>query len=328
MTMEGLALLGDLETHTMSCSTCPIRFLQPWAREGLTPKQWQDLEALLHRYLANFMRLANIVMKETPERYPFVVQASIGCELQPNGTARGFCEAALDGRPAMGLEVATGTWVARQRDPVVLRARDILNGEKSILAAVQFLLRGTCVGEIKSFMQAGAMVLGRQERPVAVVFARAPPPADPLVLFLLVCRVSGFYPRPIRVAWLQDGEEVGPGRRLDSSGILPNADQTYQLRSSLAVGPGAGHRYACRVEHSSLGPRGLLIPWEHSRRWGPGLAVGIALGALAVAALAAVLVRCRRRATGTSDRGSPGPEGRHQPGERIVSPGHGAQGWV
>ncbi|XP_026502118.1 antigen-presenting glycoprotein CD1d2-like, partial [Terrapene carolina triunguis] len=132
-------------------------------------------------------------------------------------------------------------------------------------------------------------------RPVAVVFARAPPPAGTPAPVLLVCRVTGFYPRPVRVAWLQDGEEVGPGGRLNSSGILPNADLTYQLRSSLAVGPGAGHSYACRVQHSSLGGRSLLIPWEQSRPWGPGLVVGITLGVVAVVAVAVVLWRSRRR---------------------------------
>ncbi|CAM4657928.1 unnamed protein product, partial [Caretta caretta] len=98
-------------------------------------------------------------------------------------------------------------------------------------------------------------------RLVAVVFARASPQARTPAPLLLVCRVTGFYPRPVRVAWLQDGEEVGPGGRLSSSGILPNADLTYQLRSSLAVEPGDGHSYACRVEHSSLGGQSLLIPW-------------------------------------------------------------------
>ncbi|CAM2101364.1 unnamed protein product [Caretta caretta] len=101
------------------------------------------------------------------------------------------------------------------------------------------------------------------ERLVAVVFARASPQARTPAPLLLVCRVTGFYPRPVRVAWLQDGEEVGPGGRLSSSGILPNADLTYQLRSSLAVEPGDGHSYACRVEHSSLGGQSLPIPWVH-----------------------------------------------------------------
>ncbi|CAM5148871.1 unnamed protein product [Eretmochelys imbricata] len=287
--MEGMALLGDLETHFMDCSTCRIRFLQPWAHQGLTPRQWQDLETMLHRYLSNFILLINKIVKDEGEHYPFVIQVSIGCELHLNGTSRQFCDAAVNGEDFISFNMDSGTWVAQHEGKLALKKLDFLNQDKSTSATVQFLLRTTCVSELQSFGQYGKESLARQERPVAVVFARAPPPAGTPAPLLLVCRVTGFYPRPIRVAWLQDGEEVGPGWRLNSSGILPNADLTYQLRSSLAVGPGDGHSYACRVEHSSLGGQSLLIPWGHSRPWGPGLVVGITLGALAVTAMAVVL---------------------------------------
>ncbi|XP_026518201.1 antigen-presenting glycoprotein CD1d-like [Terrapene carolina triunguis] len=291
------ALLGDLETNSMDCSTCEIRFLQPWVEQGLTPKQWQDLELLIHRSLSNFNRTVNTIAQQQGMGYPFVTQGSLVCELHPNGTSRGFYDTAVNGEDFISFDADTGKWVARQGDKLALYARDLLNQDKGTASMLQFLLRTTCVNQLKSFVQHGNESLERQERPVAVVFARAPPPAGTPAPVLLVCRVTGFYPRPVRVAWLQDGEEVGPGGRLNSSGILPNADLTYQLRSSLAVEPGPGHSYACRVQHSSLGGRSLLIPWEQSRRWGPGLVVGITLGvlAVAVAAVAVVLWRSRRR---------------------------------
>ncbi|XP_065420075.1 antigen-presenting glycoprotein CD1d-like isoform X2 [Chrysemys picta bellii] len=292
---QGMALLGDLETHSMDCSTCEIRFLQPWAQQGLTPKQWQDLELVIHRDLFNFSRTVTEIAQHHGGGYPFVTQFSIGCELPPNGTSRGFYDVGVNGEDFISFDVDGGKWVTRQRDKLALYAQDLLNQDKGAARVIQFFLRITCVNLTKSFVQHGKESLERQERPVAVVFARAPPSAGTPAPVLLVCRVTGFYPRPVRVAWLQDGEEVGPGGRLNSSGILPNADLTYQLRSSLAVGPGAGHSYACRVQHSSLGGRSLLIPWEQSRPWGPGLAVGITLGVVAVAAVAVVLWRSRRR---------------------------------
>ncbi|KAM7145979.1 antigen-presenting glycoprotein CD1d-like isoform 1-T1 [Macrochelys suwanniensis] len=293
--LVGTALLGDLETHSVDCSTCKIRFLQPWAQQGLTPKEWQDLETLIYTYLSDFIRMVNKLVKEGGEGYPFVTQFTEGCELHPNGTSRLFCDAGMNGEDFISFDTDTGKWVARRGDKLTLKAQEILNCNKVVAITLQFLLRMTCVKELNSFVQHGKESLERQERPVAVVFARAPPPAGTPAPFLLVCRVTGFYPRPVRVAWLQDGEEVAPGWRLNSSGILPNADLTYQLRSSLAVGPDDGHSYACRVEHSSLGGQGLLIPWGQSRRWGPGLAVGITLGVLAVAAVAVVLWWSRRR---------------------------------
>ncbi|CAM4564306.1 unnamed protein product, partial [Lepidochelys kempii] len=270
--MVGTALLGDLETHSLDCSPCKIHFLQPWSLN------------------------------------PLVTQGSLGCELHPNGTLRGFDDTGVNGEDFVSFDADAGSWLAWRGDKLALYARDLLNRDKGPASKIQFLLR-TWVSELKSFVQHGKGSLERQgeaghhslpcshlwERPVAVVFARAPPQAGTPAPLLLVCRVTGFYPRPVRVAWLQDGEDVGPGGRLSSSGILPNADLTYQLRSSLAVEPGDGHSYACRVEHSSLGGQSLLIPWGHSRGWGPGLAVGITLGVVAVAAVAVVLWRSRRR---------------------------------
>ncbi|XP_074872862.1 antigen-presenting glycoprotein CD1d1-like [Carettochelys insculpta] len=289
--LEGIARLGDLETHALHYETDSVCFRQPWAHRGLTPKQWQDLETAIRHYLSKFVIFMRRLVEEEGERYPFVTQFSIGCELRPDGTGRGFCDSALDGENFFHLNVEPGAWVTQRGDGLALQIQHYLNNETSTTSVVRFLLKTTCMDEIKSLLHYGKESLERQERPVAVVFAPAPPPAGPPAPTLLVCRVSGFYPRPIRVAWLQDGEEVGPGRRLDSSGILPKADQTYQLCSSLAVGPGAGHRYSCRVEHSSLGGRGLLIPWGHSRLWVPGLAMGTILAALG----AVSMVLWRRR---------------------------------
>uniref|UniRef100_A0A8C0HGU4 Ig-like domain-containing protein n=1 Tax=Chelonoidis abingdonii TaxID=106734 RepID=A0A8C0HGU4_CHEAB len=287
-TMEGLALLRDLRTHSMDCSTCKIRFLQPWAHQGLTPKQWQGLETVLHDYLSKFYPLMNKVVKDEDEHYPFVIQASIGCELHPNGTSRQFCDAAVNGEDFISFSVDEGTWVAQHRHKLALNSRDFLNQDKSTTAMAQFLLRTMCINDLKSFVQYGKESLERQVSPEAQTESSPLPSRTPAPV-LLVCRVTGFYPRPVRMAWLQDGEEVVPGWRLNSSGILPNVDLTYQLRSSLSVGLGDGHSYACQVQHSSLGGQSLLIPWGHSRPWGPGLAVGITLGALAVATVAVVL---------------------------------------
>lgn len=107
---------------------------------------------------------------------------------------------------------------------------------------------------------------------MATVFARAPS----LDQLLLVCHVTGFYPRPISVAWLRDGREVPPGPVLNTSTVLPNADLTYQLRSVLAVAPRDGHGYVCRVRHRSLGTRALLIPWGRCHPWGMGCRLQIA----------------------------------------------------
>uniref|UniRef100_A0A452HBT2 Ig-like domain-containing protein n=1 Tax=Gopherus agassizii TaxID=38772 RepID=A0A452HBT2_9SAUR len=260
----GTALLGDLETHSLACGTCEIRFLQPWAQQGLTPKQWGDLELLIHHYLFNFNRTVKRMAQQQRMGYPFVTQGSIGCELHPNSTSRGFYDAGLNGEDFISFDADAGKWVTQQADKLALYVQDLLNQDKGTASTLQFLLRTTCVNELNTFAQYGRESLERQGE-AGHLSPTAGPTPDPgtgtPAPVLLVCRVTGFYPRPVRVAWLQDGEEVAPGGRLNSSGILPNTDLTYQLHSSLAVEPGAGHSYACRVQHSSLGGQSLLIPW-------------------------------------------------------------------
>ncbi|CAM5159470.1 unnamed protein product [Eretmochelys imbricata] len=196
--MVGTALLGDLETHSLDCSPCQIRFLQPWD--------------------------------------PLVTQGSLGCELHPNGTSRGFDDAGVNGEDFVSFDADAGSWLTWRGDKLALYARDLLNRDKGPASKIQFLLR-TWV-----------------KRPVAVVFARAPPPAGTPAPLLLVCRVTGFYPRPVRVAWLQDGEEVGPGGAAELQ--RDPAQRGPDLPAAQLPGRGAGRRAQLRLPGGAQQPGG------------------------------------------------------------------------
>uniref|UniRef100_A0A674K085 MHC class I-like antigen recognition-like domain-containing protein n=1 Tax=Terrapene triunguis TaxID=2587831 RepID=A0A674K085_9SAUR len=149
VTQEGLLRVE----HSTGNSTCEIRFLQPWVEQGLTPKQWQDLELLIHRSLSNFNRTVNTIAQQQGMGYPFVTQGSLVCELHPNGTSRGFYDTAVNGEDFISFDADTGKWVARQGDKLALYARDLLNQDKGTASMLQFLLRTTCVNQLKSFVQ-------------------------------------------------------------------------------------------------------------------------------------------------------------------------------
>ncbi|XP_074927563.1 antigen peptide transporter 2-like [Chelonoidis abingdonii] len=116
---------------------------------------------------------------------------------------------------------------------------------------------------------------------------------------ILSCRARGFYPRPIHVSWVQDGEDILA--ETDSSGILPNADGTYYTQSSLEISlqQQDGHRYACRVEHSSLGEPTLV--WAPGKKGPlpPGVLAAIVLTVLVLAgAVGAGVILWRRKSAG------------------------------
>uniref|UniRef100_A0A670IP13 Ig-like domain-containing protein n=1 Tax=Podarcis muralis TaxID=64176 RepID=A0A670IP13_PODMU len=177
---------------------------------------------------------------------PFVVQSLIFCESTSNGTTRGFYDAALEGESIVTFSADNGSWVALQDNAMAAYVQQILNGDKGTAGTLQKLLLGQCIGAHNTFLETGKE---------AVFTHKTPPAPDSL---LLVCRVTGFYPRPINVSWLQDDKEL-PSSDFNSTEILPNHDLTYQIRSTLVIKSADEHSYACRVQHISLGVK--IIPW-------------------------------------------------------------------
>ncbi|XP_074458361.1 T-cell surface glycoprotein CD1b-1-like [Larus michahellis] len=222
-------------------------------------------------------------------RWSLCAQCVAGCVLYPNRTSRAFAYVGYNGQDFLSFNTDNVTWLLSQDTDLSRYVQAVLQNYTAFTEMVEVLFNDTCVDDMEVLLAHGKAALERQEMPVATVFARTPRPDQ----LLLVCHVTGFYPRPISVAWLRDGQEVPPGPTLNTSAILPNADLTYQLRSVLAVAPRDGHSYACRVRHSSLGTRSLLIPWGNSE---VVLIAGLGAGLLAaVAAITALWVWRRRK---------------------------------
>ncbi|KAL2083558.1 hypothetical protein ACEWY4_021331 [Coilia grayii] len=70
----------------------------------------------------------------------------------------------------------------------------------------------------------------------------------------VTCLATGFYPRHINLTLLRDGQPV-PDHHITGGELLPNGDDTYQMRKSLHVSTEElqQHHYTCTAEHLSLG---------------------------------------------------------------------------
>uniref|UniRef100_A0A8C0BCZ3 Ig-like domain-containing protein n=1 Tax=Buteo japonicus TaxID=224669 RepID=A0A8C0BCZ3_9AVES len=266
---EGLGLLEDIELGSLDKHTWTIRFYQPWVRPALPRGDWDTIENMIKIYFSAGTAqemLTTSTGRQSQPPYPFVAQCMAGCEVYPNRTSRAFAYVGYNGQDFLSFNMDNATWLLSQDTNLSQYVQAVLQNYTAFTELVEVLFNDTCVDDIEVLLHYGKAALERQEPPVATVFSRTPKPDQ----LLLVCRVTGFYPRPISVAWLQDGQEVPPGPALNTSAILPNADLTYQLRSILAVAPHDGHSYACRVRHRSLGTRSLLIPWGRCHPWGLG----------------------------------------------------------
>ncbi|XP_023603116.1 DLA class II histocompatibility antigen, DR-1 beta chain-like, partial [Myotis lucifugus] len=76
---------------------------------------------------------------------------------------------------------------------------------------------------------------------------------------LLVCSMNGFYPGPIEVRWLRNGQEEEAG--VMSTGLIRNGDWTFQTLVMLETVPRSGEVYTCQVRHpSSTSP--VTVEWR------------------------------------------------------------------
>ncbi|XP_054032647.1 T-cell surface glycoprotein CD1b3-like [Dryobates pubescens] len=277
--VSGVALLRDIPIYTMDHVNWTLYMQRPWAWQAAAEGDAVKIAAAYKTALRNMIRYTHETARDLHMDYPFVIQIHAGCAVYPNETAWGFMDVGADGRDLVAFKTERTRWEAQQLSPLAQYLSKSLNKNKSVMGLLEHLLTIFCKSHVLTLYRYGKADLERQEPPVATVFARTPSPGQ----LLLVCRVTGFYPQPISVAWLRDGQEVPPGPALNTSSVLPNADLTYQLRSCLAVPPRDGHSYACRVRHSSLGTRSLLIPWENHS---PVPTVGIAAAVLLLVAIA------------------------------------------
>ncbi|NXL97527.1 CD1A protein, partial [Tyrannus savana] len=288
--LSAMAVLGDVPIFALDPADWSVHFHWPWVSQAAAEGDTEKLMSQRQIALRSLIRYVHDKVQQTEMDYPLVVQIRGGCELYPNTTSWGFLHIGEGGKDLIDFEVDEQRWEIRQPSQLAEQVSTDLNREKSIKMLLGYLLSFICQSQIHALNKYGRAALERQEVPVATVFARTPSPQQ----LLLVCHVTAFYPRPISVAWLRDGQEVPPGPQLSTGPVLPNADLTYQLRSVLAVAPQDGHSYACRVRHRSLGTRSLLVPWDnHSTA--PTVSITIAVLLLGCTASAAGFWWWKRR---------------------------------
>ncbi|XP_021239232.1 T-cell surface glycoprotein CD1b-3-like isoform X2 [Numida meleagris] len=246
--MAGMALMGDVPILALDPHTWNINICRPWAQEATAETEIAKILSFSMVGIRNMIRFAHEMAAKAGLDYPLVFQIHAGYELYPNGTSWSFVNIGEGGRDLVTYELGRERWVPQRSTPLAELVSHSLTDLRAVSGFLDHIFSVILPTYTPILQKRGRTDLERQVPPMAVVFTRTAGPAQ----LLLVCRVTSFYPRPITVTWLRDGQEVPPSPAVSTSSVLPNADLTYQLRSTLLVFPRDGHSYACHVRHCSL----------------------------------------------------------------------------
>ncbi|XP_037360387.1 T-cell surface glycoprotein CD1c-like [Talpa occidentalis] len=252
---QGSGWLNELQTHGWESKTGRIIYLYTWSKGHFSDEELMTLEQLFHFYLSGLTRDIQEYARQLQFMYPFVIQVTAGCELDSRDTTKDFFWVAYQGSDFLSLQ--NMSWVpAPEGGSRAERVCSVINHYDGFKETVDKLVRDICPRFALGLLDAAKLYLQRQVRPVVWLSSS---PILGSAQQLLICHVSGFYPKPIWVMWMRGDQEL-PGTQRD---VLPNADGTWYLRVILNVDAEEAVGLSCQVRHSSLGGQKIILYWGH-----------------------------------------------------------------
>ncbi|XP_070312759.1 boLa class II histocompatibility antigen, DQB*0101 beta chain-like isoform X1 [Odocoileus virginianus] len=128
------------------------------------------------------------------------------------------------------------------------------NTQKDLLAEFRAYVETLCRHNYK---ETASFTVQRRVEPTVTVSPAST--EDPNHHNLLVCSVTNFYPRQVKVKWFRNQQEETAG--VGFTPLTQNGDWTYQIHVMLETKPQLGDVYVCRVDHPSL-QSPITVEWR------------------------------------------------------------------
>ncbi|KAI4894155.1 hypothetical protein NFI96_004512, partial [Prochilodus magdalenae] len=207
-----------------------------------------------------------------------ILQRRCGCELDDDGSIRGYFQFGYDGEDFLSLDLNNLTWTAAHQKAVSTKLKWEKAGDPNYRKQY---LDNDCVDYLKKYVEYGRSALERRVRPEVSRFQKNSSS--------VVCHATGFYPKAVTISWQKNGEDLDEG--VDLRETLPNQDGTFQRRSNLTVSPEEldKNEYTCVIQHAGL-KNEKRLSWSGRIPPGDGLPVGRSI--VGVEACLSILIGC------------------------------------
>ncbi|XP_032750251.1 hereditary hemochromatosis protein homolog [Rattus rattus] len=206
-----------------------------WARET---EDLQEMVEQLERMLAE------VTGQKGQDKGLHILQATLGCELQRNGSTRGFWHLGYDGRNLLTFDQRTLTWTM---DVPFTQQKTFWEPRAPRADLVKTFLDDTCPAQLQRHLASLRSEPLDTGSPMVIVTFRN----YPLGRVTLTCRAFNLYPHVATrgtLAWLQDRKLVKQ-KAFEPGTVLPSGDRTYQIWVSIWVLPGQEPQFTCNLSY-------------------------------------------------------------------------------
>uniref|UniRef100_A0A8C9J8H4 Immunoglobulin C1-set domain-containing protein n=1 Tax=Panthera tigris altaica TaxID=74533 RepID=A0A8C9J8H4_PANTA len=250
----GSAWLDGLQTHGWDSKKGIFMYKRPWSKGNFSEKELREEERTLQTFSIIFPMIFQNHVHQWQLEYPFQVQVAKGCGLHVGESSVGFMKIAYEGSDLMSFQ-NTSWWPSPKGGRRAQQVSKLFNQYHVVNLRIRAHIIDICPRFLLGLLEAGKADLQRQVRPEAWLSTGPSPGPGRL---LLVCHVSGFYPKPV---WGQEHQGTRRGE------VLPHADGTWYLQTSLDVEAREAADLSCRVRHSSLEGQDMVFYWGEKGQW-------------------------------------------------------------
>ncbi|XP_036607053.1 major histocompatibility complex class I-related gene protein-like isoform X2 [Trichosurus vulpecula] len=239
-----VALIDDIFWGSYYKSSHQFAVKAAWISEALGANLTEEMQHLVldHERGYQFF-IHHLTRNDTKIERNHTLQIRFDCELDGDIQLSSLAKYGLDGEDLIQIEGLDGQWVVL--NPRAHSFKFI--AESPFWTEVRkFYNKRYCVGAMQKILRNSSM---KENLPPDVYVSRQDFPNGTI---RYSCTATGFYPPSILLHWKKGSDGAIWGKE-NSSGTLPNSDDTFYLRISLEIQPeDTGTGYACVVDHSQL----------------------------------------------------------------------------
>ncbi|KAG8448564.1 hypothetical protein GDO86_015599 [Hymenochirus boettgeri] len=258
---DGLALFSavvyvdDYIVGVYTSETMKFQIKAPWVKEKVDSALWDEIKPAFQNCEECCTQLVNAAMSRFNHSTGFhSYQIMYGCDLEDDGSYRGYDQHAYDGRDFMVLDRDREMFVPVIQEALV-SAQRLNSPEVKLHDRMKMFLDKTCIERLNKYISIGREELEKRVTPIIKVTEQH---SD--MITKLHCWVYGFYPKYVDVRWVKNDKDDVYTEEVPQ--VLPNPDGTYQVRVTVEVKLKKGDSYSCHVDHSSLSGKEIV-------KWGP-----------------------------------------------------------